>query len=93
MESCPTQAVLPLVGLAAEKVIRDRYITGYRTVGRLFGKRRTFGWLSLPDPYGFRNWWNRRQPKTPKKSRDAPHFISTEIRVYEACLGVRDARC
>ncbi|MFO7906838.1 MAG: hypothetical protein ACQESR_27365 [Planctomycetota bacterium] len=26
MESCPTQAVLPLVGLAAEKVIRDRYI-------------------------------------------------------------------
>ncbi|MFW6170129.1 MAG: hypothetical protein ACODAD_06540 [Planctomycetota bacterium] len=27
MESCPTQAVLPLVGLAAEKVIRDRYNT------------------------------------------------------------------
>ncbi|MGM0486024.1 MAG: hypothetical protein ACQESR_04590 [Planctomycetota bacterium] len=26
MESCPTQAVLPLVGLAAEKVSRDRYI-------------------------------------------------------------------
>ncbi|MGM0490081.1 MAG: hypothetical protein ACQESR_25415 [Planctomycetota bacterium] len=26
MESCPTQARLPLVGLAAEKVIRDRYI-------------------------------------------------------------------
>ncbi|MFO7905666.1 MAG: hypothetical protein R6U98_23615 [Pirellulaceae bacterium] len=26
MESCPAQAVLPLVGLAAEKVIRDRYI-------------------------------------------------------------------
>ncbi|MGM0489774.1 MAG: hypothetical protein ACQESR_23825 [Planctomycetota bacterium] len=25
MESCPTQAVLPLVGLAAEKVIRDPY--------------------------------------------------------------------
>ncbi|MFO7906493.1 MAG: hypothetical protein R6U98_27800 [Pirellulaceae bacterium] len=25
MESCPTQAVLSLVGLAAEKVIRDRY--------------------------------------------------------------------
>ncbi|MFO7905914.1 MAG: hypothetical protein ACQESR_17355 [Planctomycetota bacterium] len=25
MESCPTQAVLPLVGLAAEKVIHDRY--------------------------------------------------------------------
>ncbi|MFO7901262.1 MAG: hypothetical protein R6U98_01260, partial [Pirellulaceae bacterium] len=26
LESCPTQAVLPLVGLAAEKVIRNRYI-------------------------------------------------------------------
>ncbi|MFO7904582.1 MAG: hypothetical protein R6U98_18105 [Pirellulaceae bacterium] len=25
MERCPTQAVLPLVGLAAQKVIRDRY--------------------------------------------------------------------
>ncbi|MFO7904882.1 MAG: hypothetical protein ACQESR_14485 [Planctomycetota bacterium] len=28
MESCPTQAVLPLVGLAAEEVIRDRYSRG-----------------------------------------------------------------
>ncbi|MFO7908151.1 MAG: hypothetical protein R6U98_36260 [Pirellulaceae bacterium] len=26
MESCPAQAVLPWVGLAAEKVIHDRYI-------------------------------------------------------------------
>ncbi|MFO7905008.1 MAG: hypothetical protein ACQESR_00020 [Planctomycetota bacterium] len=26
MESCPTQAVLPLVGLAAENVLRDRSI-------------------------------------------------------------------
>ncbi|MFO7902038.1 MAG: hypothetical protein R6U98_05210 [Pirellulaceae bacterium] len=26
MEGRPTQAVLPLVGLAAEKIIRDRYI-------------------------------------------------------------------
>ncbi|MFO7905370.1 MAG: hypothetical protein ACQESR_26000 [Planctomycetota bacterium] len=25
MARCPAQAVLPLVGLAAEKVIRDRY--------------------------------------------------------------------
>ncbi|MFO7901080.1 MAG: hypothetical protein R6U98_00330 [Pirellulaceae bacterium] len=25
MESCPTQAVLPLVGLAADQVIPDRY--------------------------------------------------------------------
>ncbi|MFO7901573.1 MAG: hypothetical protein ACQESR_21985 [Planctomycetota bacterium] len=25
MESCPAQAVLPLVGLTADKVIRDRY--------------------------------------------------------------------
>ncbi|MGM0486854.1 MAG: hypothetical protein ACQESR_08860 [Planctomycetota bacterium] len=30
MESCPAQAVLPLVGLAAEKVIRDRYKGGGR---------------------------------------------------------------
>ncbi|MFO7907128.1 MAG: hypothetical protein R6U98_31030 [Pirellulaceae bacterium] len=28
MARCPTQAVLPLVGLAAEQVIRSRYISG-----------------------------------------------------------------
>ncbi|MFO7907001.1 MAG: hypothetical protein R6U98_30370 [Pirellulaceae bacterium] len=28
MESCPAQAVLPLVGLAADKVIRDQYLSG-----------------------------------------------------------------
>ncbi|MFO7902546.1 MAG: hypothetical protein R6U98_07795 [Pirellulaceae bacterium] len=27
MERCPAQVVLPLVGLVAEKVIRDRYST------------------------------------------------------------------
>ncbi|MFO7908029.1 MAG: hypothetical protein R6U98_35635 [Pirellulaceae bacterium] len=31
MESRPTQAVLPLVGLAAEKIIRDRYV--FQAVG------------------------------------------------------------
>ncbi|MFO7901877.1 MAG: hypothetical protein ACQESR_06955 [Planctomycetota bacterium] len=34
MESCPTQAVLPLVGLAADKVIRDRYIRRARNASR-----------------------------------------------------------
>ncbi|MGM0490904.1 MAG: hypothetical protein ACQESR_29625 [Planctomycetota bacterium] len=32
MESSPTQAVLPLLGLAAHKVIRDRYIRGKTTL-------------------------------------------------------------
>ncbi|MGM0489312.1 MAG: hypothetical protein ACQESR_21450 [Planctomycetota bacterium] len=31
MERCSTQAVLPLVGLAAENVIRDRYV--FQAVG------------------------------------------------------------
>ncbi|MFO7907386.1 MAG: hypothetical protein ACQESR_05575 [Planctomycetota bacterium] len=30
MERCPTQAALPLVGLAADKVIRDRYTSSRR---------------------------------------------------------------
>ncbi|MFO7906406.1 MAG: hypothetical protein R6U98_27360 [Pirellulaceae bacterium] len=30
MERCPTEAVLPLVGLTAEKVIRDRYNLSHR---------------------------------------------------------------
>ncbi|MGM0487205.1 MAG: hypothetical protein ACQESR_10635 [Planctomycetota bacterium] len=34
MARCPAQAVLPLVGLAAEKVIRDRYI-GFGFTSRL----------------------------------------------------------
>ncbi|MGM0491154.1 MAG: hypothetical protein ACQESR_30880 [Planctomycetota bacterium] len=38
MESRPTQAVLPLVGLAAEKVIRDRYSLDRRTAARSSGK-------------------------------------------------------
>ncbi|MFO7908155.1 MAG: hypothetical protein ACQESR_20400 [Planctomycetota bacterium] len=32
MERCPTQAVLPPVGVAAEKVIRDRYNTKHRKI-------------------------------------------------------------
>ncbi|MFO7903221.1 MAG: hypothetical protein R6U98_11200 [Pirellulaceae bacterium] len=46
MERCPTQAVLPLVGLAAEKVIRDRYsrspILGKRQGLPLSHQRGTF---------------------------------------------------
>ncbi|MFO7905242.1 MAG: hypothetical protein ACQESR_23230 [Planctomycetota bacterium] len=34
MESCPTQAVLPLVGLAAETVIREGHISVHGTVDR-----------------------------------------------------------
>ncbi|MFO7905244.1 MAG: hypothetical protein ACQESR_23220 [Planctomycetota bacterium] len=33
MEHCPTQAVLPSVGLAADKVIRDRYIRALTAIG------------------------------------------------------------
>ncbi|MGM0488135.1 MAG: hypothetical protein ACQESR_15395, partial [Planctomycetota bacterium] len=33
VESCPTQAVLPLVGLAAEKLIRDRHNLEYGALG------------------------------------------------------------
>ncbi|MFO7907117.1 MAG: hypothetical protein ACQESR_27750 [Planctomycetota bacterium] len=40
MESCPTQTVLPSVGLAADKVIRDRY-TEPHAQPRLTGNRIT----------------------------------------------------
>ncbi|MFO7908365.1 MAG: hypothetical protein ACQESR_00790 [Planctomycetota bacterium] len=40
MESCSTQAVLPLVGLAADKVIRERYNCGvFRRVAERAAKR------------------------------------------------------
>ncbi|MFO7906337.1 MAG: hypothetical protein R6U98_27010 [Pirellulaceae bacterium] len=44
MDSCPTQAVLPLVGLAAEKVIRDRYRKAFpQYVQRTCERPRTSG--------------------------------------------------
>ncbi|MGM0487272.1 MAG: hypothetical protein ACQESR_10975 [Planctomycetota bacterium] len=43
MESCPTQAVLPLVGLAAEKVIRDRYNRGGSNRSRQRGWKFCYG--------------------------------------------------
>ncbi|MFO7902573.1 MAG: hypothetical protein ACQESR_06515 [Planctomycetota bacterium] len=43
MESRPTQAVLPLVGLAAENVIRDRYEWGPRlNISLVLGGRHGF---------------------------------------------------
>ncbi|MFO7906721.1 MAG: hypothetical protein ACQESR_15255 [Planctomycetota bacterium] len=38
MESCPTQAVLPLVGLAADKVIPDRHVSARNTTWSLLPK-------------------------------------------------------
>ncbi|MFO7904650.1 MAG: hypothetical protein R6U98_18445 [Pirellulaceae bacterium] len=46
MERCPTQAVLPLVGLAADKVIRDRYITRPPTPSRRSNLGRMAGFLT-----------------------------------------------
>ncbi|MGM0485142.1 MAG: hypothetical protein ACQESR_00065 [Planctomycetota bacterium] len=47
MESCPAQAVLPLVGLAAEKVIRERYFSGFRRGGqRRHARDRVDGWMA-----------------------------------------------
>ncbi|MFO7901407.1 MAG: hypothetical protein ACQESR_13240 [Planctomycetota bacterium] len=43
MESCPTQAVLPLVGLTAEKVFRHRYSSEkWHFPVKGFGRRRVF---------------------------------------------------
>ncbi|MFO7908388.1 MAG: hypothetical protein R6U98_37470, partial [Pirellulaceae bacterium] len=61
MESGPTQAALPLVGLPADKVIRDRYLSGgwIPPVGKLPGASRppvgrTRGRQSHPRPASFR---------------------------------------
>ncbi|MFO7904325.1 MAG: hypothetical protein R6U98_16800, partial [Pirellulaceae bacterium] len=47
MESCPTQAVLPLVGLAADKLIRDRYSALSKLVFRVGYE---FGGATLAGP-------------------------------------------
>ncbi|MGM0485903.1 MAG: hypothetical protein ACQESR_03980 [Planctomycetota bacterium] len=49
MQSCPTQAVLPLVGLAAEKVIRDRYINEHRSVGCWCESCQKMHYASIPE--------------------------------------------
>ncbi|MGM0489174.1 MAG: hypothetical protein ACQESR_20740 [Planctomycetota bacterium] len=51
MERCPTQAVLPLVGLAAEKVIRDRY-SGFNTSAGLESLRRSCCTMDLAVRHG-----------------------------------------
>ncbi|MFO7904981.1 MAG: hypothetical protein R6U98_20115 [Pirellulaceae bacterium] len=38
-ETCPTQAVLPWVGLAADKVVRDQYILMAKIAHVVFPKR------------------------------------------------------
>ncbi|MFO7907104.1 MAG: hypothetical protein R6U98_30895 [Pirellulaceae bacterium] len=51
MESCPTQAVLPLVGLAAAKVIRDRYKGSLKNnfaIPRAFESSGTLAPLAIP---------------------------------------------
>ncbi|MFO7902000.1 MAG: hypothetical protein ACQESR_30295 [Planctomycetota bacterium] len=48
MESRPTQAVLPLVGLAADRVIRVRYILA----DRLTGHNKTTQVPSFPGTFG-----------------------------------------
>ncbi|MFO7908131.1 MAG: hypothetical protein R6U98_36160 [Pirellulaceae bacterium] len=45
VESCPTQAVLPLVGLAADKIIRDRYESACDGNSRHGPSREHYGWL------------------------------------------------
>ncbi|MGM0488549.1 MAG: bifunctional nicotinamidase/pyrazinamidase [Planctomycetota bacterium] len=50
MESCPTQAVLPLVGLAAEKVIRARYITSLIATNTRNAANRKFTLKSQTSP-------------------------------------------
>ncbi|MGM0490387.1 MAG: hypothetical protein ACQESR_26990 [Planctomycetota bacterium] len=67
MESRPTQAVLPLVGLAADKLVRDRYI--FQAVGFFRGGKppdasrppvgRTRGGQSRPRPVYKRHDWRR----------------------------------
>ncbi|MGM0487252.1 MAG: hypothetical protein ACQESR_10875 [Planctomycetota bacterium] len=47
MESCSTQGVLPLVGLAADKVIRDRYTGCKSSGGRANACQPAVGW-NLP---------------------------------------------
>ncbi|MGM0489241.1 MAG: hypothetical protein ACQESR_21080 [Planctomycetota bacterium] len=47
MESCPRQAVLPWVGLAAKKVIRDRY----KLPAATHAKVTAFNGIWLPLPY------------------------------------------
>ncbi|MGM0487800.1 MAG: hypothetical protein ACQESR_13705 [Planctomycetota bacterium] len=66
MARCPTQAVLPLVGLAVEKVIRDRYNKGWERC--FFTIAKCFGWppWRFFSPPGV---WLRRRASVRKKRR------------------------
>ncbi|MGM0490184.1 MAG: hypothetical protein ACQESR_25950, partial [Planctomycetota bacterium] len=95
VERRPTQAVLPLVGLAAEKVIRDRCISG----GRIFpggtlpdASRppvgRTRGGESHPRPVYFRrsdfSGWNAARRKPSSRWSDSRRRKSSATGVFQA---------
>ncbi|MGM0490393.1 MAG: hypothetical protein ACQESR_27020 [Planctomycetota bacterium] len=67
MKSCPTQAVRPLVGLVAEKIIRERYKSLSRFV------KRTNAPVGIPR--------QSKQPKKPRNapgwSRELLPFLAT----------------
>ncbi|MGM0485734.1 MAG: hypothetical protein ACQESR_03115 [Planctomycetota bacterium] len=50
MERCPTQAVLPLVGLAADQVIRDRYRRNPTILRAILNGRRRLSTQGVPAP-------------------------------------------
>ncbi|MGM0489410.1 MAG: hypothetical protein ACQESR_21950 [Planctomycetota bacterium] len=102
MESCPTQAVLPLVGLAAEKVIRDRYISGGWIIpdGKLPDASRppvgrTRGGESHPRPVYFRrldySGWKaaRRKPSSPLVGLAAEKVIRDRYTTRTGSAGVQ----
>ncbi|MFW6172079.1 MAG: hypothetical protein ACODAD_16455 [Planctomycetota bacterium] len=49
VESCPTQAVLPLVGLAADKIIRDWYLSPRISPMTRIGGDSLSGYMQSPD--------------------------------------------
>ncbi|MFO7902980.1 MAG: hypothetical protein R6U98_09985 [Pirellulaceae bacterium] len=57
MERCPTQAVLPLVGLAADQLIRDRYNSVKRSIGPPHGPL-----LALSEGGGRERFWGLSSP-------------------------------
>ncbi|MGM0487351.1 MAG: hypothetical protein ACQESR_11395 [Planctomycetota bacterium] len=95
MESCPAQAVLPLVGLAAEKISRDRCISGGRICpdGKLPGASRppvgrTRGGENQPRSVYFRrsdlSGWKAARRKPSSRWSDSRRRKSAATGIFQA---------
>ncbi|MGM0490770.1 MAG: hypothetical protein ACQESR_28930 [Planctomycetota bacterium] len=85
MERCSTQAVLPLVGLTAQKVIRDRYRSTGMAYGRTRPNRSRTGIPAASKP-------TAANPKPPRRATSSPSITETRRWIGAMADGIKSLK-